>query len=456
MGTRPRRRARAAQNTEQKPSYDAADSLPFATMKRLAQERKQARRDKLAQRAGVHQFRRSRLISAVICCVCMAAYMPRAATAGGVGQRLPSEKRTLVDAKTGVTITALTSSAADDIKIYQTHPQWTADGQWIVFHSKRGDGAQAFAVHENSGTIVQLTDDPDIDTGSLNLSRKQNRLYFFRSGRAAPARLMELDLDPLLSATTPGDTPKATVRERLIATLPTDLQVSGGFALDADEQHAYVGVTRDGQQEHGGLRSIDLASGQLGLVLDTPFRMGHVQCNPWVPGEILYCHETSGKAPQRMWLAHAGSAATQPLYKESPDEHVTHEIIAEKDHALFILSAHSPQLRTRPTGMALIDLRTQAVQLLGQVPQSGFWHCAATPDLQWAAGDTSTGDLYLLNLTTGTRTLWSTGHRPPGCQPHAHQDFSPDGRRLLFNSGLLGHAHLMTLALPSKSDSHQN
>jgi oligogalacturonide lyase len=388
--------------------------------------------------------------------LCSGLYLPCPAVAGDVGKRFPSEKWTLVDAKTGVTITALTSSAADDIKIYQTHPQWTADGQWIVFHSKRSGMAQAFAVHEASGTIVQLTDDPDIDTGSLNLSRKQNRLFFFRSGRGGPARLMQLDLDPLLREAKPGAAQNPAAGERLIATLPAELQLSGGFALDADEQHAYVGVSRDGQQEHGGICSIDLASGQMAKLLDTPFRMGHVQCNPWVPGEILYCHETGGKAPQRMWLAHAGSAETQPLYKESPDEWVTHEIIAEKDHVLFILSANSPKLHTRPTGMALINLRTQEMQLIGQVPKPGFWHCAATSDLKWAAGDTSTGDLYLINLATGERTLWSTGHRPPGCQPHAHQDFSPDGRRLLFNSGLLGHAHLMTLEVPSKPGEHKN
>jgi oligogalacturonide lyase len=381
-----------------------------------------------------------------LCVLCAALAMPCPAAAGDVGKRFPSEKRTLVDAKTAVTITALTSSAADDVKLYQTHPQWTADGKWIVFYSKRSGTAQVFAVNEASGTIVQLTDGPDTDAfvNRLCLSRKQNRLYFFRGGRGQPARLIQLDLDPLLY---PGAAQNPAADERVIMALPADLQISaGGLSLDADERHIYVGVSRDGQPHRSGIRSIDLATGQLGQVLDVPFRVGHVQGNPWVPGEILYCDETGGDVPQRMWLTHVGSAVTQPLYKETPDEWVTHEVVVQKDHALFIISGHLPKLRTKPTGMALINLRTQEMHVIGQVPGPGFSHCAASPDLKWAVGDTFAGDLYLINIATGACTLWSTGHRPK--EVHAHQNFSPDGRRLLFASGLLGHAHLMTIELP--------
>ena len=33
--------------------------------------------------------------------------------------------------------------------------------------------------------------------------------------------------------------------------------------------------------------------------------IGHVQTNPWVPGEIVFCWETGGKAPQRTWTVMA-------------------------------------------------------------------------------------------------------------------------------------------------------
>jgi oligogalacturonide lyase len=55
-----------------------------------------------------------------------------------IGKRFPVEKKVIKDPVTGVTLTFLTSrSGMGDQKIYQTHPQWTADGAWIVFRSDR-------------------------------------------------------------------------------------------------------------------------------------------------------------------------------------------------------------------------------------------------------------------------------------------------------------------------------
>ena len=117
-------------------------------------------------------------------------FLPIPQSASDVGRRFPSEKRTIVDAQTGVTFTALTTSPANDAKIYQTHPQWTSDGKYIIFRSNRarGGSTQAFAVNEVTGEIIQLTDGPGTGTGSLNVARKSNQLYFFRGGRNEPGK----------------------------------------------------------------------------------------------------------------------------------------------------------------------------------------------------------------------------------------------------------------------------
>src|SRR5450432_4281879 len=101
-------------------------------------------------------------------------FSPTPQSPSDVGRRFPSEMRTIVDAQTGVTFTALTTSPANDAKIYQTHPQWTADGKYIIFRSNRarGGATQAFAVNEVTGEIIQLTDGPGTGTGSLNVARR--------------------------------------------------------------------------------------------------------------------------------------------------------------------------------------------------------------------------------------------------------------------------------------------
>ena len=78
--------------------------------------------------------------------------LPRSASAQ-IGRRFPSEKKIVVDSVTGVPLSFLTSGEGGDSKIYQTHHQWTSDGQWLVFRSNRVPG-QAMAVNEATGDLV--------------------------------------------------------------------------------------------------------------------------------------------------------------------------------------------------------------------------------------------------------------------------------------------------------------
>jgi hypothetical protein len=77
-------------------------------------------------------------------------------------------------------------------------------------------------------------------------------------------------------------------------------------------------------------------------------------------------------------------------------------------------------------GIALINLRTNAVRILGQLDESdltrgpgGFWHCNGSPDGRWAAGDTFAGNVWLIDRRDGQMTLLSTDHkmRPDHCHP---------------------------------------
>src|SRR4029079_10407637 len=94
-----------------------------------------------------------------------------------IGKRFPSEKKIIKDPVTGTMLTFLTSTPAGDSKIYQTHNQWTSDGQWIIFRSNRVRG-EAMAVNERTGDMVQVTEGGY--TGMLNVARRSMNLYFLR------------------------------------------------------------------------------------------------------------------------------------------------------------------------------------------------------------------------------------------------------------------------------------
>ncbi|MDR1381151.1 MAG: oligogalacturonate lyase family protein [Tannerella sp.] len=432
------------------------------------------------------------------------------AAASNVGKRYPSEKYTTVDRVTGRTLTVLTASEHSDAKPYQTHETWTADGEWIIFRSNRGgNGSQFFAVHETTGAIVQLTDNPSVNGGSINLSRKEMKLYYLRGGTNAgtaggteqPRQIMELHIGNLLKDAMADGVKAPESYERIVVTLPEDVRGSG-MALDADETRLYLGVT-PGRPEasrqsasrpaasrpassadsssrssidsrntnvaetreeararfeaagkgRSGIRVIDVQSGKIDKVIDVDLRMGHLQANPWTPGEIIYCHETTGDAVQRIWAVRADGTGNRPLYVETPDEWVTHETASGPDEVMFNIMGHLPYLREKPTGIAVLNLRTGRMKLLGQIEedmgegrQGGFWHCNGSPDGRWATGDTFRGSIYLINRETGERTLLTTGH--PMRPDHTHPVFSPDSRRILIQSGLFtgGKAlHLMTV-----------
>lgn len=123
---------------------------------------------------------------------------------------------------------------------------------------------------------------------------------------------------------------------------------------------------------------------------------------------------------------------------------------------MFNIMGHLPYLREHPTGVAVVNLRTNSMKILGQVEedmgrggQGGFWHCNGAPDGRWAVADTFKGDIFLISRTSGERILLTTGHkmRPD----HTHPIFSPDSRRVLIQSGHLSdgqHLDLMTVEVP--------
>lgn len=377
-----------------------------------------------------------------------------------LGRRSPPERRIVVDRVTGRTLVALTDAPSNDMKLYQTHAQWASDGVHIVFRSSNRNPAktpQAYAVNEITGDIVQLTEGPDVDTYSMNVSRQAMRLYHLRGKQGeGPRRLVVVDFGALLADSAAGEVKARGAYERVLATLPEDYKGAGGFAVDADETQAYFGVRfadapprepgKPIPQVPSGIAAVDLATGAYRVVLETPFLMGHVQVNPWVPGEIIYCNETGGDAPQRIWTVRSDGTGNRPLFREVEADWVTHEVVVDRDTVIFNLMGHTPELRKRPTGIMAINLRTDEVTPLGQTPRgNGFWHSQGTDDGRWAVGDNFDGEIHIINRRTGEIRLVSTGHvmKPD----HTHPNFSPDGSRILVQSGMLSGGKSLDLML---------
>ncbi len=400
-------------------------------------------------------------------------------TASQTGRRFPSETFIYKDEITGKTIKVLTNSTEySDARIYQTHPQWTYDDQYIAFRSRRSGNSQLFFVNEKSGEIIQITEGEG--NGDYNLSRKSNLLYFMRRSKSKPAQIIEINFESIIADSHKGKVKPHSAYERIVTEWPDSLSVSGGMALDSEENIIYIGVTPQydtlkwenpiDDSNHriknrpGGIRTINIKTGEIKFAFNVDFTMGHVQANPFMTHEIVFCHETGGDSPQRMWFGDMKTNTYRPFYIESDYEWVTHETFADADHVYFNVLSHLEALRKKPSGIFSVNLRDGDVRVLGQVftaeshPEykdilenaRSFWHCNGSPDGKWAAGDDFSGNISLINVKTGEISLLTTGHimKPD----HAHPSFSTDSKKILFQSGKLSKGERLAIMIMEVSE----
>lgn len=424
-----------------------------------------------------------------------------------IGKRFPSEKKVVKDPVTGTMHTFLTSTPVGDSKIYQTHNQWTSDGQWLIFRSGRLRG-EAMAVNEKTGEMVQVTEGGY--SGMLNIARKSMKLYFLRNPNIRPQErpstppsapvpgtqrtppppvsmeVVEVDLEKLFADSKAGTLKSADQYQRVCGRTPPEIEAGGDMALDGgNEQWVYF---RIGKKESGrllpegtkiepnfgprnmgagpsGIAAMNIKTGELKHVVSVPFQIGHIQTNPWVEGEIVFCWETGGKSPQRMWTVKSDGSGLRPVYPESETDWVTHEAVITKDEVAFAIMGHrkiaggtkdvgvatgvqgvnpgqepewgSSGTREKPTGLAIVNLRTREMRIVGQTKEgSGLWHVSGSSDGRFAVGDDFSRSIYLIDRHTGEMIMLSTGHKPTA-QDHPHPTMSPDGTKIQIQSAML-------------------
>lgn len=400
------------------------------------------------------------------------------------GKCTPSEMQTYKDPATGVNITVLTDTTKNDHFLYQTDPMWTSDGKYLLFRSssrandkpierKQPNGetrtwtpTQIFFIEMASGKIIQATEGTDL--GNVYLANRSNRMFISRKEKEK-WNMYVMDLDKFFADVEKGKVAKCSAYETFIGSFPEEMGRPGSYAVDCEDDYAYITVERKGTPEEEermmknaflpesnqpvkikpslcGIRKMNLSTGAVTKVIDTEFKTGHIQASRFTPGEIVFCNETGGDAHQRMWFCTADGSVFKPLYKETPLDWVTHETFASKDFVYFNILGFQPRLRKQVNGIARINLRTDDVELIGQVEMDkdrqgiesqllgrGFWHCNASSDNRWAAGDTFGGNVWLIDVQTGEKYwLASDVKMKPD---HAHPSFSRDNAKVLFQSG---------------------
>lgn len=338
----------------------------------------------------------------------------------------PKPMDTYTDSVTGARVTMLTPGPERDQVVYQTHPMWTPDmGHLVVESYRSGDARLPHALNRADGAVTCLAPDGAQD---WTLARKDNRL-FYRNG------------DELFAAFVGETRPAQQVGrfEGIGAIKPISM------SIDADEQIVYVGVTLE-PDRRWGLAALDIDSASWRLFSEVDFRVGHIQANPFVPGLVLFCHETGGDAPQRMWVVDAAGGAPRPFYKETYEEWVTHEVWWGPDRAIFTVWPYDDEHKRLPHGVVSADLGSGTPTVHAQFPA---WHTHGSPDGRWAVADDFDRSLWLIEVATGERRLLTQGHRANDINTHPHPSFTPDGKAVVFSSSRNGTEDVFLVEIPA-------
>ncbi len=410
------------------------------------------------------------------------------------GKFQASETKVVKDPQTGISLKVLTDMSKNDKFLYQTDPMWTPSGKYLLFRSSdRGTGeklsrttpdgrtvefypTQFFFIEIATGRIIQATDG---QVGSVFLANKSERMFVSRQ-EGEDWKMYVMDLTKFFADANKGKADSFDTYLSYIGTFPQTPEMGrpGGWCVNSDDSYAYISVTREGTPEEraameakafvprddqpkkvgqtlSGLRKMDLKTGEVSMIADVDFRVGHIQASRFRPEEIVFCCETGGDADQRMWYANANTNTYKPLYIETPLDWVTHETFGTEDYVYFNILGWQDRLRKQASGIFRINLRTDDVECLGNVEMDkdrsssltgrGFWHCNSTRDNKWAAGDTFAGSVWIINVENGHRYQIASDTKM--APDHAQPFFSPDGTRLCFQSGHYSDGERLNLVL---------
>lgn len=334
-----------------------------------------------------------------------------------------------VDLVTGARVYKIVTGGERNDIVYQTHPMWTPGMAHLVFNSAReGGGMRPYVLTLETGGMRPL-----LDAWPAGYALTQDgKTVVFVEDRAVRAR------DVADAAAGKGEA-------RGLGELPPDVAaLSGTLSVDATGGVLYAGVALHGE-DAWAIMSMDLATGAWTTRAAVDFQVGHTQCHPTNPRYTLFCHETGGFAPQRMWLYDAVSGEHAPFYASRTKEWVTHEVWWGEDRALFTIWPYDDVRRAQPHGIAAVDLSGGNRRILARYP---VWHTHGSPDGNWVLGDDFDRNLWLIHVDAGERRLLTQGHTSGDFKTHPHASFSPDSAGILFNSSRDGSEDIFYVPLP--------
>jgi len=376
------------------------------------------------------------------------------------GRTYPSEKIITKDSKTGIPIWQMTNYPANHSNLYYTKTSFTPDGKNIVILSCRTGYSNLYSISLDSGVILQLTDHKeDISQLSPCISPDGKYVYYSLGNSIRSVNLLTLeecllmktpyyyseslsinnDGRFLITRLNPGVTnirgmirrlfnrPKSLFNNELpiLNTLHKLLQaILSHFKYS--KKYYIVSIATDKPYSCNYIKELDFG----GITLPSP------------DNNHILCH----KSEREIWCCDLDGGNYRHLYGHGTGKWLTHP---------NWLSNNEIIVADWPNALIAINLNGR----VREISKFNFRHPTVSPDGSLIACDTTLPDtgLYAISPVNGEKKVlfypesseqkqWATDSPPRTFFPfsirepygsewhHTHQSFSPDGKKIIFNS----------------------
>ncbi|MBT3379280.1 MAG: hypothetical protein HN742_03655 [Lentisphaerae bacterium] len=282
----------------------------------------------------------------------------------------------------------------------------TADQRFLICEGRFADRGDVVRIDLVEHTAVRLTDaGARVHVGDL--APDGRRFFFMRGGNIHWVDIFSGDEECFAEAPSAGA-----------------YQPMSCLHFSADGTSIVTGGNREHASgvKEGRVWAVDAVSGAAEPIVDRPFQIGHVQCSTVDPDLVMYCHETGGASPQRMWLARRDGVHPGALFDTPGHPWVTHETFT--GDGLWIVFVRNPEGigMTRPDGS---ELRTF------EIPHA--WHTGPSRTGDRILFDVHGGDVGILDVATGEARVFARKQHG-GSKAHPHPCFAPDDRTAVWTS----------------------
>jgi oligogalacturonide lyase len=366
--------------------------------------------------------------------------------ASDVGKIWPSEKETWIDSEFGYEITRWTNHDSLSWHVYFNIESFIDETHAIVF-SQRSGHTNLYKLNLESGEMIQMTDESDLDGHIWHWPEHQTIWY------AVGNTIKALDTQ--------------SYKNRTICTTES---APRSFTVTCDAKWIVVSLDQSKKKRDEGLvqplgpyviykMSTDTGE-RIQSSPDYGFVIGHLQASPTDPKRISYCWQhlyrpgnypgIRGKTPIRIWWISIDSTDGGPVGPQEFGIHRTHEFWFPDGERIGYSARYKygPNLGKQYLGSCKPD---GSDNYMIEAPVL-FAHTQMFKDLKHWVVDVYDG-MVLTMMTiedrkiVETQSLFRHDSSWQGQASHPHPHFSPNGRYVLFSTDKTGSAQVYTVRI---------